>query len=265
MEDLNLKEAGKIFAPGTMTNTVNRNIREQEFHASIINNTFVYNFSQKGGAIDVSDTDETPVIFNNIFWQNTADEGVDINSQYQKQLLISYNDIDVEQIIHPWTGEGNIYCNPTFNGDSLHIHWESECLNSGAYFLVHNEVTYHSPEKDIDGDDRPYGNTAPDIGADESPYFNSGYLDVKSNTDMLCIAPNPFSKVTTIKYDLKSAGHVQLFIYNHLGEEVAVLVNGYRSGGEHQLTWQANKLPAGVYFFVLKSGSGIQTVKLIKL
>jgi flagellar hook assembly protein FlgD len=61
--------------------------------------------------------------------------------------------------------------------------------------------------------------------------------------------PNPFNKTTTVEYELEHDATVTLSIYNHLGQEVVVLVNETQLAGTHQVLWNAENLPAGIYFY----------------
>lgn len=75
--------------------------------------------------------------------------------------------------------------------------------------------------------------------------------------------PNPFNPVTTINYTLPHEGQVKLTIYDLLGNELAVLENGYRESGSYKVNWNAENLPSGIYYYQLKSGKFIQTKKMI--
>ncbi|HLP17271.1 MAG TPA: T9SS type A sorting domain-containing protein, partial [Bacteroidota bacterium] len=75
--------------------------------------------------------------------------------------------------------------------------------------------------------------------------------------------PNPFNPSTVINYSLKTAGNVRLTVYNILGKEVAELVNGPVSAGMHEVTFNASGLASGMYFYQLRSGSLVQTMKMI--
>ena len=48
---------------------------------------------------------------------------------------------------------------------------------------------------------------------------------------------------------------VNLSIYNHLGQEVAVLVVRRQTAGRQQVRWEAEGMPAGIYFYRLAVGS----------
>ncbi len=77
--------------------------------------------------------------------------------------------------------------------------------------------------------------------------------------------PNPFNPVTTIRYELPIRAEVKLTIYNIMGQEVAVLVNGKRVAGEHKVIWNAGNLPSGIYFYCLKTPGKQITKKLVVL
>jgi hypothetical protein len=55
---------------------------------------------------------------------------------------------------------------------------------------------------------------------------------------------------------------VRLVVYDLLGREVAVLVDGYQVPGEHRVTFDARKLASGVYFYRLVAGGAVQTRKM---
>jgi hypothetical protein len=75
--------------------------------------------------------------------------------------------------------------------------------------------------------------------------------------------PNPFNPTTTIQYDVPINGWVTLKVYDVLGREVAVLVNGLESPDYKQVTFNANSLPTGVYTYRLTAGSFVQTKKML--
>jgi hypothetical protein len=61
--------------------------------------------------------------------------------------------------------------------------------------------------------------------------------------------PNPFNPGTTISYTLKSDGKVRLAVYDLMGREVAVLVDGVQAAGRHEVSFSGADLPSGVYFY----------------
>jgi hypothetical protein len=63
--------------------------------------------------------------------------------------------------------------------------------------------------------------------------------------------PNPFSDFTTLEYELEHDAKINLSIYNHLGQRVAVLVDGEQAAGKQQMLWEAAEQPAGIYYYRL--------------
>jgi hypothetical protein len=75
--------------------------------------------------------------------------------------------------------------------------------------------------------------------------------------------PNPFNPSTTIAYRIPEDTHVLLSVFDVLGKEVAHLVDGFRSAGRHEITWDANGFASGVYFYQIKAGSFLDVKKAV--
>jgi hypothetical protein len=67
--------------------------------------------------------------------------------------------------------------------------------------------------------------------------------------------PNPFKPTTTLTYAIPESQHVRLTVYDLLGRQVAVLVEGRRPPGRYQVHFDAKGLPSGVYYIELQAGS----------
>jgi hypothetical protein len=55
----------------------------------------------------------------------------------------------------------------------------------------------------------------------------------------------------------------RLSVYDILGKEVAVLVNEVQNVGSHDVTFTANNLSSGVYFYKLTNSGNATTMKMI--
>ncbi|MFI5252254.1 MAG: T9SS type A sorting domain-containing protein [Bacteroidota bacterium] len=75
--------------------------------------------------------------------------------------------------------------------------------------------------------------------------------------------PNPFNPTTVINYQLPAAGKVTLKVYDILGRELATLVDGLQTPGDHFVQWDGSALPSGVYFYRIQSGLYSETKKLL--
>jgi len=78
--------------------------------------------------------------------------------------------------------------------------------------------------------------------------------------------PNPFNPQTTIPFALPSSQKVSLVVYDMLGRQLEVLVDGVMSAGNHQAVWNAQNMPSGMYVYRLTTPNGVQTrlMQLIK-
>jgi hypothetical protein len=77
--------------------------------------------------------------------------------------------------------------------------------------------------------------------------------------------PNPFSGQTSIRYNLIEKGYINLGVFNLAGIEVATLLDETQEAGLHQVSFKAEGLKNGIYYYRLKSGDFYETRRLVLL
>jgi hypothetical protein len=81
--------------------------------------------------------------------------------------------------------------------------------------------------------------------------------------------PNPFNPTTRITFDLPHSGHVNLSVFNVLGEQVDQLIDNDLPAGRHSISWVSEShggaLPSGVYFYKLSTRDITLTKKMLLL
>lgn len=82
--------------------------------------------------------------------------------------------------------------------------------------------------------------------------------------------PNPFNPETTIRYDLPEDAHVQLKVFNLLGNEIITLINDEEKAGEKSITWNGldkggSLVGSGIYFYKLVIGTEVMIGKMLKI
>lgn len=81
--------------------------------------------------------------------------------------------------------------------------------------------------------------------------------------------PNPFNPTTTIRFDVPGHGaRVTLDIYDVGGRLVRRLVDGFRPGGTHAVTWdgtnrRGRRVASGVYFYRMSAAGFTATRKMV--
>jgi hypothetical protein len=114
-------------------------------------------------------------------------------------------------------------------------------------------------------------------GGIESNFSNEALLphlitDIEDDQEALPVEfellqnyPNPFNPLTTIRFNLPEQAHVNIAIYDILGRRVETLVDGDRTAGYHQVTWNASGFASGIYFYRISAGDFNQSHKMIML
>ncbi|MEN8192102.1 MAG: T9SS type A sorting domain-containing protein, partial [Bacteroidota bacterium] len=80
--------------------------------------------------------------------------------------------------------------------------------------------------------------------------------------------PNPFNPTTTIKYTIPNvassfSSSVKLMVYDILGKEITTLVNENKQPGDYEITFNANTLSSGIYYYQLRSENYAESRKMV--
>jgi len=77
--------------------------------------------------------------------------------------------------------------------------------------------------------------------------------------------PNPFNPSTIINFELPIRNHVELSIYNLIGQKVVTLINENKKAGSYQVEWDASGFSSGVYYYKIDAGEFQAVRKMILL
>lgn len=77
--------------------------------------------------------------------------------------------------------------------------------------------------------------------------------------------PNPFNPTTTIVFDVPEASAVQVKVFDIVGREVVVIVDGAYPVGRHTVEFDGSSLASGVYILRMSSTQGLQVKKMVLL
>ena len=106
---------------------------------------------------------------------------------------------------------------------------------------------------------------------------NSVYTNIKENLETELAQdfflkqnyPNPFNPSTVISYSVGAQNaaplQVQLVIYNMLGQKVCTLVDRRQKAGTYSVTFNADGLASGIYFYTLSFGNNKMLIKKMVL
>ena len=80
--------------------------------------------------------------------------------------------------------------------------------------------------------------------------------------------PNPFNSSTTIQYQLPQQSHVELIIFNLLGEKVKTLVKENQERGWQHVNWDGTneagaKIASGIYLYQLKMDNRVEIRRMM--
>lgn len=75
--------------------------------------------------------------------------------------------------------------------------------------------------------------------------------------------PNPFNPSTTIEYSVPHNSFVSIKVYDVMGKEIAVLVNGQKTTGNYIVQFDGSNINSGIYFYTLEANGHKETKKML--
>jgi len=232
----------------------------------LVNCTFSGNWADHGRAIACSEYSLSPntvIAVNCILW----DGGNEISNNYNDTIVVAYSDV-----YGGYPGTANINADPLFIDEynhDFHLADSSPCINTGTAQFIWNNIQI------VSLDSTSYIGSAPDMGAFE---WTGGSTFVEENIvhsaefSLAQNYPNPFNPNTRIKYSVPNSSKVIIKIFDMLGNEIETLVNEEKPVGTYEITWHAEQLPSGIYFYRLQAvptgrqaGSFVETKKMVLL
>jgi hypothetical protein len=183
-----------------------------------------------------------------------ADSVLDFPQTSTIDLCVTAFDLDNDQLTYAWYLDGG----PT-GGTSPCTEFIGAGLTAGYHVIEvtvsdGNDSTVAMWELDVvlDVEEREDPQALPDTYALDQNY------------------PNPFNPATTITFSLPVRSHVQLVVFNVMGQQVRSLVDGDLPAGEHQFVWNGDSdrgkaVASGVYLYRIRADSFQQSRKMLLL
>ena len=143
------------------------------------------------------------------------------------------------------------------------VHTNSSSSNDLYYYDVR---AYYSP--DVTYSDYDFKAVYAEMGgpiADDSPKEERMQIAEKIYEYGISNYPNPYNPTTTINYQIKEMGNVNITVFDALGRTVKVLVNDIKQPGDYNIHFDGSNLSNGVYYYRMQAGNFVETKKMIMM
>jgi len=212
------------------------------------------------------------------YWRVQANNGGNISSFSEVRSFTT--GIDVPILISPPDSSVNVSTNPTFEWTSVSgaVSYTLQVSTFGSFInFVVNQSGITSNSYSVNGLEenkklfwRVRAATANYEGLFSQVFrFTTGVTSSVNEENNLFTYkleqnyPNPFNPNTIIKYHLEKPGFVTIKIYDVLGNEVGNLLNNEKPAGSYEITWNAEYLTSGIYFYRLQVDSFLEIKKMV--
>ncbi len=105
-------------------------------------------------------------------------------------------------------------------------------------------------------------------GNEEKFILTSAKPEIKGTSFSAECYPNPFSKETTISFELQARTDVNVTIVNLVGQKITTLMSSEKSAGSYKVSWNGtdnsgNMVNSGIYFYTISTETGSQTGRIV--
>jgi len=155
---------------------------------------------------------------------------------------------------------------PEMTGQNINLVFDGTGLETGIYQATMSVLSndLETPQIDIPvimtvGGTVGIEGGDPEVDENNIPVVVTGVSNVH---------PNPFNPMTTIEYAVAHPQHVNLSVYNIMGQRVKTLVNSVVATGTYPVQWNGTDsagrgVSSGTYFVRMSSEEGIYTNKIM--
>ena len=115
---------------------------------------------------------------------------------------------------------------------------------------------------DSDGDGIPFlpeqpDQLAPVFAAEAQLILQATGIDdfTDFNKSNITIYPNPVKEITSISFNIKATANVKAEAFDYTGKSVQLIINDQFPEGQSKISWNAAKVPSGIYFIRVSVGN----------
>lgn len=181
-------------------------------------------------------------------------------SEYTFNMLNNINLVLIDENTHEPVARTTTDASGNYNFSGVNAGYYSVYIDVPG--LLHNSAyTFNIAPADIFWDKSYFLNF--DNRTIDTVFF---FVGVHENSGLETnVYPNPFKEQTIISYTLPSALHVNIEVYNFVGQKIESLVNESQTAGLHNIIFTSADNAKGIYFIKLTAGTHQKTIKVISI
>ncbi len=99
----------------------------------------------------------------------------------------------------------------------------------------------------------------------EKNLYQSAHSGIVGEGNNFTVFPNPATKISVIKYQIKQPGKVKIAVVDEIGRNVETLFNADSKEGKYSLPWDVSKKAPGIYYIQMHNGNSKSVKKVIAM